>query len=237
MSEQLWMKRDYTNGHEPTDLLHIQEALPAAPIAATPTPPPFTLEPADMPRNPGNRRLQKVQQAVYEEIVEFHPRLELVNLLVSPLPMYVGGRLRTRMLRLAGFDIGSGTMLWGMPRLSGRGDLYRRLKIGNGCMFNVGCFLELGEKITIGDRAIFGHEVMILTTTHAIGSAECRCDAPRKLPVTIGPGVWVGARCTILPGVTIGAGAVVAAGSVVNKDVPENTLVAGVPARVIKDLD
>jgi maltose O-acetyltransferase len=55
-------------------------------------------------------------------------------------------------------------------------------------------------------------------------------------PVTIGNNVWIGRSCTILPGVSIGDNAVVAAGSVVTKNVPPNTLVGGVPAKAIKDL-
>jgi maltose O-acetyltransferase len=183
------------------------------------------------------RGLGKLLQVIYDETAEFHLRLTLANLLLTPLPMYVGGRLRAIVLRLAGFNIGSGTIICGLPRIRGRDNLYKQLKIGNGCIINVGCLLDLGASITIGDRAGIGHEVMILTTTHAVGSALCRYGTPHQLPVTISPGAWIGARCTILPGVTIGAGAVVAAGSVVNKDVAPNTLVAGVPARVVKQLD
>jgi acetyltransferase-like isoleucine patch superfamily enzyme len=57
------------------------------------------------------------------------------------------------------------------------------------------------------------------------------------LPIKIGEGVWIGARATILPGVTIGAGSVVAAGSLVTKDMPANVLIAGVPAKVIRELE
>lgn len=57
----------------------------------------------------------------------------------------------------------------------------------------------------------------------------------KSAPIHIGNHVWIGARATILKGVTIGDGAVVAAGAVVNKDVPPNTLVGGVPARIIKE--
>ena len=56
-------------------------------------------------------------------------------------------------------------------------------------------------------------------------------------PVKIGNKVWIGAHATILPGVTIGDGAVVAAGAVVTKDVPSNVVVAGVPAKVIKEIE
>jgi acetyltransferase-like isoleucine patch superfamily enzyme len=56
-------------------------------------------------------------------------------------------------------------------------------------------------------------------------------------PIRIEDGVWIGSRVTVLPGVTIGAGAVIAAGAVVNRDVPPDTLVGGVPARVLRHLD
>jgi maltose O-acetyltransferase len=249
MSNQLWLDHNYTNNHDSAGLLPLpqeeqtvewlpgQDNIRSMPISvpgeAIPDMPEALTEPAQSTR----RNLRKLLQTLHDEVQEFHLRLELANLLLSPLPMYVGGRLRSYVLRWIGFDIGPGTMMWGMPRISGRGNLYRRLKIGRGCMFNIGCSLDLGSDITIGDMAIFGHEVMLLTTTHMIGSTFCRCDAPQKLPVTIGAGTWIGARCTILPGVTIGAGAVVAAGSVVNKDVASNTLVAGTPARLVKHLD
>lgn len=186
---------------------------------------------------PGSTRLHRIWRAIREDVREFHLRLALVNVLLAPLPMYVGSRLITRCLRLAGFAIGQGTVMCSVPRLSGCGNIYTRLKVGRNCMFNVGCFLDLGAEITIEDMAGLGHEVMILTTTHAVGPAQRRYAAPRTLPVTIGAGAWLGARCTILPGVTVGAGAIVAAGSVVNRDVPANTLVAGVPARVVKTLE
>jgi acetyltransferase-like isoleucine patch superfamily enzyme len=70
-----------------------------------------------------------------------------------------------------------------------------------------------------------------------MGSRERRYAGLEALPVTIGAGVWVGARAMIMPGVTIGDGAVIAAGAVVTKDVPPNTLVAGVPARIVRELD
>lgn len=80
------------------------------------------------------------------------------------------------------------------------------------------------------------HQVLILTTSHEIGPQGQRAAALEARPVCIGSGAWLGARCTILPGVTIGAGAIIAAGAVVSRDVPANTMVAGIPARVIKSL-
>jgi maltose O-acetyltransferase len=182
-------------------------------------------------------RVSKVQQVFFEEIQQFHPRLVLLNILLALLPIYVGNRLRAYCLRMAKFDVGYGTIVCGMPRISGHKDLYRRLKIGHHCMINIDCFLDLGADITIGDRVSIGHQVMILTTSHKIGTADCRAAELTATPVTIEDGAWLGTRCTILPGVRIGAGAIVAAGATVNRDVPPNTLVAGVPARIMKTLN
>jgi maltose O-acetyltransferase len=75
-----------------------------------------------------------------------------------------------------------------------------------------------------------------LTVDHEIGPSENRCGEVLVAPVIIGDGAWLASRVTILPGVTVGNGSIVAAGAVVTHDVPPNTLVAGVPARVVRDL-
>jgi maltose O-acetyltransferase len=160
----------------------------------------------------------------------------LARILLTPLPIHVGSRVRVYILRLAGFQIGSGCVMWGTPTITGGRDLYRKLTIGQGCWLNVECFFDLGAPISIGDRVAIGHQVMILTTSHEIGPYGQRAAALEARPVCIGTGAWLGARCTILPGVTIGAGAIIAAGAVVSRDVPANTMVAGIPARVIKSL-
>lgn len=181
--------------------------------------------------------LGRLPSLVYEELRAIRPMLLLVQTLLSALPPFVGTRLRVQALKLIGIQIGRGTLLADMPILAGTGGVAGRLQIGQGCWLNTGCYLELEDTITIGDRAALGQQVMILTVTHDIGSAEQRA-APTlvRRPVTIGAGAWLGARSTILPGITVGAGAVVAASTVVNRDVPPNTLVAGVPGRVIRQL-
>lgn len=181
--------------------------------------------------------LQKLRQVIHEELQALNPSLLLMQTLLSLLPSYVGTRLRASALKRVGFRIGRGTLLADVPILAGAGAIAPRLRIGQGCWLNTGCFLELEDTITLGDRVALGQQVMILTVTHDIGEPEQRASPVLvRRPVTIGDGAWLGARSTILPGITVGAGAVVAASAVVNRDVPPNTLVAGVPARVIRQL-
>ena len=171
-----------------------------------------------------------------EEFAGLHLRLLLARLLLGPLPIHVGGRVRPLILRLVGFRIGHGTVMAGTPIITGDGNLSRNLVIGRGCWINIGCLFDLGAEITIGNKVSIGHDVLLLTTSHEVGSSLNRALTPIARPITIGGGSWLGSRSTILPGVTIGVGAIVAAGSVVHRDVPPNTLVAGVPARIIKNL-
>lgn len=177
-------------------------------------------------------------QKVREELAPLSLRVSLTRAILSPLPPNVGTRVRVQVMRLAGFHIGRGTMFWGMPTIVGTSNVVEKLRIGNGCWLNVGCYLELGDEIRIGNDVSFGPEVMILTSTHdtRAGTTARRAVEVSCRPVAINDGAWIGARATILPGVTVGEGAIVAAGAVVHRDVPPNTLVAGIPARVVKEL-
>lgn len=181
--------------------------------------------------------MNKLAQLLREETAGWNGRLQLARILLAPLPLYVGSRLRVRVLRGMGFrGIDPSVVMWDLPTITGQGDIFSRLHIGPICRFNAGCFLNLGDNITIGQYTGFGQQVMILTETHAIGGPEYRSGQLTPKPVVIGKGCWIGARATILPGVTIGDGVVVAAGAVVSKDAPPNTVVGGVPAKVIRAL-
>lgn len=105
--------------------------------------------------------------------------------------------------------------------------------------------LKIGEYSAIGDRTEIHCVDCISIGAHTLISWDC-CIMDRdyhalegvdekKKPVFIGNHVWIGCRCLIMKGVTIGDGAVIAAGSVVTKDVPSNVLVGGNPARIIKE--
>jgi len=107
-----------------------------------------------------------------------------------------------------------------------------RLRIGDRVFLNNGVFISCVHEITIGDDVAIANEAY-LTDSDSHG-VEGR--AVREAPIRIGNGSWIGARAIILPGVTIGSRVLVAAGAVVTRDVPDDTLVGGNPARVIREL-
>jgi acetyltransferase-like isoleucine patch superfamily enzyme len=110
----------------------------------------------------------------------------------------------------------------------------KHISIGKNVFINHGCtFLDLGG-IVIEDDVLIGPNVQLVTENHPIKPTERKALVLDK--ITIQKNAWIGAGAIILPGVTVGENSVVAAGAVVSKNVPMNTVVAGVPAKKIKDL-
>jgi len=110
----------------------------------------------------------------------------------------------------------------------------KHITIGKNVFINFDCtFLALGG-ITIEDDVLIGPKVSLITENHPLNPEE-RKGLTAK-PILIKKNAWIGANATILPGVTIGENAVVAAGAVVSKDVPDNTIVGGIPAKFIKNV-
>lgn len=106
--------------------------------------------------------------------------------------------------------------------------------IGKNVFFNAGCKFQDQGGIYIDDGALIGHNVVLATVNHELMPENRGTNIPA--PIHIGKNVWIGANATILPGVSIGDGAVIAAGAVVTKDVDKNTVVGGVPAKVIRKI-
>lgn len=113
-------------------------------------------------------------------------------------------------------------------------DCGRNIHIGKNVFINAGCKFQDQGGIYIDDGALIGHNAVLATINH-IEDPDFRGGMIFQ-PVHIGKNVWLGANVTILPGVSIGDGAIIAAGAVVTKDVPENVIAAGVPAKVIREV-
>ena len=109
-----------------------------------------------------------------------------------------------------------------------------RLVIGDRAFINYGVDIAATGLVAIGADCLIGTHVSIID--NAFHDVVDRQQVPAPRPVVIGDNVWIGNRAIILPGVTIGEGAVVGAGSVVTRDVPARTVVAGNPARVVREL-
>mmetsp|Transcript_32575 Transcript_32575/g.50702 ORF Transcript_32575/g.50702 Transcript_32575/m.50702 type:complete len:235 (-) Transcript_32575:228-932(-) len=114
-------------------------------------------------------------------------------------------------------------------------DYGSQIHLGKNFYCNFGCtFLDCAE-IRIGDNVFLAPGVQIYTATHPLDHKE-RQEWEYAEPITIGDDVWIGGHALILPGVTIGSRSVIAAGAVVNKDVPDDVVVAGCPAKVIRKI-
>ena len=114
-------------------------------------------------------------------------------------------------------------------------DFGKNITVGDRVFINAGCKFQDQGGIFIGDGALIGHGVVLATLNHDLDPEKRQQLHPA--PIRIGKRVWIGANATVLPGVTVGDDSVVAAGAVVNRDVPAKTVVGGVPAKVIKKLD
>jgi maltose O-acetyltransferase len=134
--------------------------------------------------------------------------------------------VRNLICDLAGVTIGEGSAI----HIGARFYQPNNVTIGKGTIIGDHATLDGRAKLTIGDHVDIASEVMIFNGEHDIHSEDFK---PVNAPVTINDYVFIGPRAIILPGVKVGWGAVVAAGAVVTKDVPDLTIVAGVPAQVI----
>lgn len=114
-------------------------------------------------------------------------------------------------------------------------DFGKNIKIGKNVFINSGCRFQDQGGITIGNGSLIGHNVVMATINHDYNPKK-RGTMYLK-PIVLEENSWIGSNATILPGITIGANSIVAAGSVVTKDVPANTIVAGNPAKFMSNLE
>ncbi len=153
--------------------------------------------------------------------------------------------------------LGARVRLWGRPAIENHGTMIigdrvrlvstivplelvtgkqGRLEIGTSAFINYGCSIAATQLIRIGPRCNIGTYVIMMDNDFHRIEPERREEMPPSAPIILEENVWLGARVIVLRGVTIGAGSVVAAGSVVTRDIPPRSLAAGLPARVIRQI-
>ena len=113
----------------------------------------------------------------------------------------------------------------------------KNIFIGNNFTGNFNITMLDVQKITIGDNVMIGPNTLISTVNHPLSPRKRRENLATAKPVTIGNDVWIGGNVTILPGVNIGNNVVIAAGAVVTKDTGDNCVMAGVPAKKVREIE
>lgn len=194
--------------------------------------------PSQVPENASRETslARRILRATADELGEIRPVLHLVQGVSGLLPQLRFNRLRTALYRAARVSVGANSLLMGQVILTGSSDP-ALFSVGESTYITGPLRVDLGGAVRIGSGVNIGHDCFFLTVDHKIGSAERRAGERSHGSIVIEDGVWIASRVTILPGRTIGRGAVVAAGAVVTADVAPNTLVGGVPARVLRRLE
>lgn len=166
-----------------------------------------------------------------------HLRESVFLFLANHLPrLNASDRHRFKLLRLAGVQIAGPCAIWAPVEIRPIGAA-SNVTIGEECFINSGVRFACPDvRVMIGQRVQIGPRVCFETVNHDLQAALEQRRPSSTQSIVVQDNVWIGAGVIVLQGVTIGQGAVVAAGAVVNRDVPANTLVGGVPARVLKAL-
>ena len=114
-------------------------------------------------------------------------------------------------------------------------DFGKNIENGDNVFINACCHFQDQGGVTLGDGCLIGHNVGFATLNHDMNPEKRAAMTPA--PIVLGKRVWVGSNSTILQGVTNGDNAIIAAGAVVTKDVPANTVVGGVPTKFIRNIE
>ena len=147
-----------------------------------------------------------------------------------------GNRLwvvKRRLLSATGISVGRNTKIVGPITMGVCADL----TIGDNCWIGKNFCIYGNAAVSIGSNCDLAPNVSFATGSHETGGHDRRAGAGYCEPITVGNGCWLGINSTILCGVTVGDGVVVGAGALVNKPVPADVLIAGVPAKIVKTFD
>lgn len=144
----------------------------------------------------------------------------------------IDARVRNKIVWGENFTLGDNSIIEGFGVLQ---ELGTGLTIGNNVGISANSFISVRGNVVIGNDVIIGPYFSLHSENHVFSSMteKIRMQGTERKGVIIGNNIWIGAKVTILDGVKIGSGSVIAAGAVVVKNVPDNCIVAGVPAKVI----
>lgn len=158
---------------------------------------------------------------------------QIIKKVITSIPLV--NRVPQAYIILGVHDLAEGHFLIANPTVIGD---YNHLYMHKNAEINRNCFLLAKDRIEVGENSTLAYGVTVLTSANPNGPHNKLAELYPAItaPVIIGKDVWIGANATILPGVTIGDFSIVAAGSIVTKDVPSGVLVAGNPATIKKRL-
>jgi acetyltransferase-like isoleucine patch superfamily enzyme len=175
--------------------------------------------------------LIKIKSAESRELVERVKLATRLSAVLSAHCMDEPGPIREAFEQLIGKAVGDSFTLI-PPFYTDHG---LNITVGRAVFIGYECAFTGHAPIDIADDVMIAHKVNLITAGHPVEPEHRRAYITAE-PIKIDTNVWIGAAATVLPGVHIGAGSVVGAGAVVTHDVPAATLVAGVPATVVRDL-
>lgn len=155
--------------------------------------------------------------------------LSLINTFLCTTNFF---KLKRFLLKLSGINVGKNTKVVGPVSIG----TVASLNIGKNCWIGSGLKIYGNGKVTIGDNCDFAPDISFVTGSHEIGDESRRAGNGTSFEVIIKNSCWVGARVTLLGNITLEESSIVGTCSLVNKSVPKNTIVAGVPAKKIKKL-
>ena len=160
---------------------------------------------------------------------------DLANYAINLLPTSKCYAFKRLVLRMAGINVCADAKINGHTWFYGRGKVTigDRTWIGPGCRF----YSTFGTTIEIGKDCDIAPEVSFVTGSHEFGTSARRAGPGFSKDIHVEDGTWLGARVTVLGGVVVGSGSFVAAGGMVNANLPSNCLAAGIPAKVKRSFE
>ena len=166
-------------------------------------------------------------------------RIKHKNLVCLGRTVFIGDGVEINALSKNGVHIGNNVSIHRNTIIDCTGGIRSigdEIKIGNSVGFSPHCYIQVRGKVEIGDNVIFGPYAKIFSENHNFSNTEIpiTSQGESRKGVNVMNDVWVGSNVIILDGVTVGQFSIIAAGSLVNKDVPPYSIVAGVPAKIIK---